>query len=107
MTTQSSTRATGENTFYFQMNLNVESLDDLPSTRWRYTLDRDAMSDRPDGIFLAGSAQISPTEAEATFRLDGEEIIINLRGKFADLGSPDGAAAHPFEVTGQLAAAPE
>jgi hypothetical protein len=100
-TTQPSTRATDENTFYFQMALNVDDLDDLPSTRWRYTLQRDATNDRPDGIFIVNSAQISPTEAEATFQREGDEIIINLRGKFADLSAPDAAT---FQVVGRLAA---
>jgi hypothetical protein len=97
------------NSFYFQMPLTIDDLDEISIAKWHFKLDKDFPDDLPDGIFLeGGQTQIQPVEVEATFSRDGDAVVVNLHGQFADFGNAaDGKSPPRIEVSAKDSAIPE
>lgn len=79
------------NSFYFNLDLEIASLDDLPGQRVEYrnssgatNVETDRDDDATTGIFIAGGKQVlQPLQAAVEFRVtETNEIVVLVGGTF-------------------------
>jgi hypothetical protein len=96
--------APGDNSFAFEMKLDVESTEDLPSIAWDFKAPDDRPQDSTAGIFMAGGRrQMQPVDVKVSFEKQGERILARLAGKFVAFDPQDANAPEKIvDVQGTL-----
>src|ERR1019366_5921250 len=90
--------------FMFEMKLDAESTEDLPSIAWEFKAPDEKPQDSTTGILMAGGhQQLQPLDIRITFEKPGDQIVARLKGKFLAFDPQDSSApVNRVDVQGTL-----
>jgi hypothetical protein len=94
------------NSFYFQMELDVEEMKDFADSDWRFKSTSSEKGDTPYGIFLDGHRQqLQPVDVKISFEpAGGDQTLVSISGQFLLVHVDD--ASQPSKVVQLLAEFP-
>lgn len=96
------------NSYYFDMRLDVEDVEQVPSAVWSYKALSHERADSPNGIFLRDLRDhLQPDDVQIEFTKEGDELIVHIVGRFLPFQERALIPAQPVLVEATLKTRPQ